>query len=152
MTPQNSISNSNVPTPSSGSSNGPVRFRDLSDVYEHTVEIELDSDEEELEDSEGQALLVETGEPTCYREAADYQDWKDAMNKEMESIEKNNTWELVKLPVGKRPIGLKWVYKLKRNSDGEVVKYKARLVAKGYVQKHGLTLKKCLLLWPGWTL
>jgi len=95
-----------------------------------------------LEDAEVQALLVETGEPTCYREAADHQEWQDAMNKEMESIEKNNTWELVKLPVGKKPIGLKWVYKLKRNSNGEVVKHKARLVAKGYVQKHGVDFEE----------
>jgi len=56
----------------------------------------------------------------------------------MQSIERNKTWELVKLPVGKKPIGLKWVFKLKRNSNGEVVKYKARLVAKGYVQKYGI--------------
>jgi len=60
----------------------------------------------------------------------------------MESIEKNRTWELVKLPVGKKPIGLKWVYKLKRNSDGEVVRYKARLVAKGYVQKSGIDFEE----------
>jgi hypothetical protein len=114
-----------------------MRFRNLSDLYEHTVEIDLEeSEEEELEDTDVQALLVETGEPSCYREAADYQEWIDAMDKEMESIEKNKTWELVKLPIGKKPIGLKWVYKLKRNSDGEVQKHKARLVAKGYVQKH----------------
>jgi len=55
-----------------------------------------------------------------------------------QSIQKNKTWELVKLQSGKKPIGLKWVFKLKRNSDGDVVKHKARLVAKGYVQKHGV--------------
>jgi hypothetical protein len=97
------------------------------------VEIELVDSEDELEDADVQALLVETGEPTYFREAVGHQEWIDAMDMEMESIEKNKTWELVKLPVGKKPIGLKWVYKLKRNSDGEVVKHKARLVAKGYV-------------------
>jgi hypothetical protein len=66
----------------------------------------------------------------------------EAMDKEMQSIIKNETWELVKLPTGKRPIGLKWVYKLKRNSQGEVVKHKARLVAKGYVQKHGIDFEE----------
>jgi hypothetical protein len=64
------------------------------------------------------------------------------MDMEMESIEKNKTWELVKLPVGKKPIGLKWVYKLKRNYDGGVVKHKARLVAKGYVQKQGVDFEE----------
>lgn len=42
------------------------------------------------------------------------------------------------LPEGQRPIGLKWVYKLKKDASGEVVKHKARLVAKGYVQKAGM--------------
>jgi hypothetical protein len=44
----------------------------------------------------------------------------------------------VTLPKGHRPIGLKWVYKLKHDERGDIVKYKARLVAKGYVQRHGV--------------
>ena len=39
-----------------------------------------------------------------------------------------------------KPIGLKWVYKIKRNADGTVIKYKARLVAKGYVQQQGIDI------------
>ena len=39
---------------------------------------------------------------------------------------------------GFKPIGLKWVFKIKRNSNGSISKYKARLVAKGYVQRHGV--------------
>jgi hypothetical protein len=93
-----------------------MRFRNLDDIYDDTSEVEL-------MDSDVESMLVETGEPTGYAEAAGYQEWVEAMDKEMESIEKNRTWELVKLHVGKKPIGLKWVYKLKRNSDGEVVKY-----------------------------
>ena len=57
------------------------------------------------------------------------------MRKEIESIEKNSTWSQVKLLAGHKAIGLKWVFKLKKNSDGEVIKHKARLVAKGYVQR-----------------
>lgn len=60
------------------------------------------------------------------------------MQSEIESIEKNDTWKLVELPTGLKPIGLKWVYKLKRDTSGEIVKHKARLVAKGYVQKQGV--------------
>lgn len=45
---------------------------------------------------------------------------------------------MTKLLVGHKPIGLKWVFKLKKNADGEVMKHKARLVAKGYVQKKGI--------------
>ena len=57
------------------------------------------------------------------------------MLEELASIDENRTWTLTDLPVGKRPIGLKWVFKLKKNSSGEVVKHKARIVAKGYVQR-----------------
>jgi hypothetical protein len=46
------------------------------------------------------------------------------------------------LPPGKRPIGLKWVFKLKKNAEGEIIKYKARLVAKGYVQKQGIDFEE----------
>ena len=51
----------------------------------------------------------------------------------MSSITKNQTWSLEVMPPGHRAIGLKWVFKLKRNEKGEVVKHKARLVTKGYV-------------------
>lgn len=44
--------------------------------------------------------------------------------------------------MGAKAIGLKWVFKVKRNSDGSVNKYKARLVAKGYVQRHGIEYDK----------
>jgi hypothetical protein len=88
--------------------------------------------------SDGEALLVEMEKPTSYQEATGYVEWTKAMDKEIQSIEKNKTWKLCQLTVGHRPIGLKWVSKLKKYSDGEVVKHKAKLVAKGYVQKKGV--------------
>ena len=60
------------------------------------------------------------------------------MHDEMTSIEANDTWELVDLPAHQRPIGLKWVFKTKRDATGIIVKHKARLVAKGYVQCQGV--------------
>ena len=60
------------------------------------------------------------------------------MSEEMEAIEDNLTWRLTSLPPGHRAIGLKWVYKVKKDAHGEVLKHKARLVAKGYVQQHGI--------------
>jgi hypothetical protein len=60
------------------------------------------------------------------------------MQQEMDSIENNHTWELVDLPAGHRPITLKWVFKLKKNETGEVVKHKARLVTHGFIQQEGI--------------
>jgi hypothetical protein len=60
------------------------------------------------------------------------------MLEEIESIESNKTWRLVTLPHGHHPVGLKWVYKLKKDAAGEVVKHKVWLVAKGYIQQQGV--------------
>uniref|UniRef100_A0A0A9C504 Reverse transcriptase Ty1/copia-type domain-containing protein n=1 Tax=Arundo donax TaxID=35708 RepID=A0A0A9C504_ARUDO len=53
-------------------------------------------------------------------------------------MEENNTWQLVELPPGHCPIGLRLVYKLKKDAAGNVVRHKACLVAKGYVQRAGV--------------
>ena len=82
--------------------------------------------------------MVINDEPWDFNEAKDIKFWVDACKDEILSIEKNNTWDLVELPTGVKPIGLKWIFKIKRNADGSISKYKARLVAKGYVQKHGI--------------
>ena len=60
------------------------------------------------------------------------------MEEDIQSIEKKNTWELTTLPKDHRAIGVKCVYKMKKNVHGEVERYKARLVAKGYEQRHGI--------------
>jgi hypothetical protein len=57
---------------------------------------------------------------------------------EMTSIEASGTWELVEPPPRTKPIGLKWVYKTKKDAAGVITKHKARLVAKGYVQQQGI--------------
>ena len=82
--------------------------------------------------------MVSTDEPMSYEEASREEAWKKAVIEEMQAIDQSNTWELVPPPIGCKPIGLKWIFKLKRNSDGDVVRYKARLVVKGYSQKHGI--------------
>jgi len=90
------------------------------------------------EDVNDEALLTKIEEPLGYHQAAGQPAWEDAMAKEIEAIEKNATWSLTTLPAGHKAIGLKWVFKLKKNSAGEVIKHKARLVAKGYVQQEGI--------------
>lgn len=59
------------------------------------------------------------------------------MQQEMNSIKQNGTWKLTELSKNQNVIGLKWVYKLKKDVDGNVVKHKARLVAKGYWTRTG---------------
>ena len=60
------------------------------------------------------------------------------MQSEYDALIENDTWTLCDLPPGKKAIGTKWVYKLKRKPDGEIDRYKARLVAKGYAQQKGI--------------
>jgi hypothetical protein len=59
------------------------------------------------------------------------------MDEEFQALQSNNTWELTKLPDGKKTIGCKWIFKQKRDEAGNVIKYKARLVALGCCQKYG---------------
>ena len=63
--------------------------------------------------------------------------WKNATDKEYNSLMKNHTWGLVELPEGKNIVGCKWISKVKRNADGSVDRYKARLVAQGFPQQAG---------------
>lgn len=77
-------------------------------------------------------------EPASYDEAVQNSHWLQAMAQELKALHDNHTWNLVILPLGKKAIGCKWVYKVKFNAQGEVERYKARLVAKGYTQQEGL--------------
>ncbi|WJX32793.1 hypothetical protein P8452_21078 [Trifolium repens] len=82
-------------------------------------------------------MLADT-EPLDTKAALKSKVWMEAMIDELKSIEKNKTWDLCELPSDKKAIGVKWVYKVKQNPEGKVIKYKARLVAKGFLQKQGL--------------
>lgn len=56
--------------------------------------------------------------------------WKAAMNDEMQALQKNETWELVECPLGKKPVMCRWIFTVKYKADDNIERYKTRLVAK----------------------
>lgn len=86
-------------------------------------------------------LLTDGGEPESYDEVLEDEhkkEWLEAMVYEMKSLQENQTFELVKLPQGKRALKNRWVYRLKQDVNALVPRYKARLVVKGFSQKKGV--------------
>jgi len=77
------------------------------------------------------AAITRVVEPTYFHEAVKDLKWCRVMAEEITALEKNDTWSFEDLPVGKKPISYKWVYRVKYNADGSVQRYKARLVIRG---------------------
>lgn len=129
-TPPSSPTRGGQETPSSEGESSRLqhRTRSTDELYEVT---------QPLEDFTLFCLLADC-EPISYEDAAQSEKWRRAMDEEIRAIKKNDTWELATLPKGHKAIGVKWVYKAKKNSKGEVERYKARLVAKGYSQRAGI--------------
>ena len=87
------------------------------------------------------ALSITDDDPRTIKEAVNSEDsklWKKAMVEEMDALDKNEAWDIVELPAGRKSVGSKWLFKKKFNAEGKVEKYKARLVAKGYSQVEGI--------------
>ncbi|KAD4177991.1 hypothetical protein E3N88_26582 [Mikania micrantha] len=84
------------------------------------------------------AAITSNYEPKFFHQAVQNSKWRDAMKKEIQALEKNETWTLENLPKGKRAIDSKWVYKIKYKPNGDIERYKARLVAKGFTQTEGI--------------
>ena len=59
---------------------------------------------------------IDSFEPTTYQEAISYfevEEWAVTINEDMESLQKNQTWDFVELPEGKQEVGCKWIFKKK---------------------------------------
>ena len=85
-----------------------------------------------------------------------YHSWKDprwqvSMDEEMNSLQKNTTWELVSLPSGSKLVQCKWVFWNKFAADGSTWKYKARMVAKVFSRVQGVTTMRLLHRLQKWT-
>jgi hypothetical protein len=97
----------------------------------------MDSNEEVLNTSRN---ILDDKESKFYRQAisgtnADL--WHSAIEAEMDALWHNYTWDMVDRPTHRKIVDSKWVFKIKRLSDGSVAKFKARLVAKGFSQIQG---------------
>jgi len=78
------------------------------------------------------ANIIATKEPHTYAQVILDSNWHKVMDEELFALQLNQTWTLTPLSVGQKPIGCKWVYKIKYNSDNSIDRYKVCLVAKGY--------------------
>jgi hypothetical protein len=92
----------------------------------------------DMEEEELQLNVVSFDEPGSLAEAQVGQHYRKAMEDEMAATEEIKTWTLCELPHGHRAIGLKWVFKVKCDEAGSIVKYKAGLVVKDYAQRKGI--------------
>jgi hypothetical protein len=86
-------------------------------------------------------MAAEACEPKSLAEAKasiHWNRWLEAMKQELQSIETNKTWTLVPRPGNRHVLRGKWVYKLKRGPNGEILRYKAHWVVRGFEQKYGI--------------
>nr|GFC47387.1 retrovirus-related Pol polyprotein from transposon TNT 1-94 [Tanacetum cinerariifolium] len=83
-----------------------------------------------------------TLEPKTYKEALTQACWIEAMQEELHEFERLKVWELVPRPDKVMVITLKWIYKVKRDELGGILKNKARLVARGYRQEEGIDFEE----------
>eukprot|EP00253_Pinus_taeda_P013208 PITA_13208 len=100
------------------------KFRNLSDIYDEGMNSLF-------------ALYCNVDDPIHLEDAIKNKKWIEAMDEEINAIERNKTWDFVELSKGKEFIGVKWVYKTKSNVEGKIEGHKARLVVKGYKQQYG---------------
>ncbi|RVW58633.1 Retrovirus-related Pol polyprotein from transposon TNT 1-94 [Vitis vinifera] len=127
---------------------GAVMYKDRSTVTSDVTEIDQKKSEfvnlDELTESTvqkgGEEDKENVNSQSVMMKALQYENsskWELAMKDEMDSLLGNQTWELTELPVGKKALHNKWVYRIKNEHDGSK-RYKAKLVVKGFQQKEGI--------------
>ena len=114
----------------------------MADIHKKSsVQRHVHVTETELSNDEMVCIAATTGErdlPNTYDEAmtsAEKDQWKTAVNEELEAHRINGTWEVVDRQQGMSVIDAKWVFARKYDAEGRLVKHKARLVARGFKQK-----------------
>ncbi|GJT18740.1 putative ribonuclease H-like domain-containing protein [Tanacetum coccineum] len=84
------------------------------------------------------ACFLSQIEPTSIAKALSDSSWVEAMQEELLQFKLQQVWILIDLPIGKRAIGTKWVFRNKKDERGIVIRNKARLVAQGHRQEEGI--------------
>jgi hypothetical protein len=136
--PQPSLRRLKVQRQPENSQDNSTSSKDSSSKLQNQITRSLREIHQQLDGIEQHNLLaLMSCQPTSFKEAAKEPHWVQAMNQEIDSIEKKNTWDLIDFPRHKKSIGVKWVYKTKLNEKRQIEKHKARLVAKGFSQKPG---------------
>jgi hypothetical protein len=119
-------------------------FQELNDKYSYLWEANNSIDISKKRFLECLIAVVDSTIPRTYAEAISCKDadkWIKAMDKEMASIKRAQTYTIVrpnKAELKKQPVKNRWVYTIKRDKKGKIIRYKARLVAKGFTQKFGI--------------
>ncbi|GKA67326.1 disease resistance CC-NBS-LRR class family protein [Tanacetum coccineum] len=100
----------------------------VDEIFAYAIASEIINDEITVPKSIGEC-----------RQRNDWQKWQDAIQAELDSLEKRQVFGPVTLTPNKvKPVGYKWVFAIKRNEKNEIVRYKARLVAQGFSQIPGV--------------
>ncbi|GJU79083.1 retrovirus-related pol polyprotein from transposon TNT 1-94 [Tanacetum coccineum] len=89
--------------------------------------------------------VLSKAEPKNFKLAMNEDCWFEAMQEEIHEFDRLQLWDLVPRPVCVMIIALKWIYKVKLNEYGDVLKNKARLVAKGYRQEECIDFKESFM-------
>ncbi|GKV15798.1 hypothetical protein SLEP1_g26549 [Rubroshorea leprosula] len=129
-------------TPTKTPSRKITNEEEVQALKDETEEPTIEEDEASVDggnDEQREQPLPQEEEPQLRRStrehkpSARYASYAEEMN----SLHKNNTYELVELPKGRKTLKNKWVFKLKKDGD-KIVRYKAQLVVKGFSQKKGI--------------
>lgn len=112
--------------------------QEIQSTYNHDFQDHID------EVCQNETFLTMSNDPDnwnfhdAWNHDSDSQQWRSAIHDELDSMKKNQVWEVVELPPGKKAIGSRWVFRHKLDSHGNIVRHKARMVARGYTQRKGV--------------
>jgi hypothetical protein len=113
----------------------------MADPYSSDEEDDEIPDLDEFDENAMFLMMAEAGDEFQSlkeaRESPDWPEWEVAIRAELAMLREKETWELVDLPEGAIPLKNKWVFVLKRDKEGTIIRYKARLVVKGCGQRLG---------------